>query len=249
MRLFLPLLLIGGLACGTGASSTGSGGGASSGGHAASGGASATGGASAAGGDGATGGQTSGPGGGETGGASAGTGGQGPGGGAGSGGGGVGGGGGGDGTLGSPCTWGGAPCNSGLYCYSTNCGAGTCTPILTIGAQQKNLAPVCGCDGVTYFNASIAQSRAMSESHLGACSSVEDVACSSQSPCAAGLFCNRGVTTASQCSMASGRCWGVPFACDTLGAAGRGCGAPMLCADICSLIQSQNPWTEDLTCP
>lgn len=163
-----------------------------------------------------------------------------------------GGGGSGPGGLGSPCTHGGAPCDQGFYCDAMGCGAGTCQPVLGVAQQTKDYAPVCGCDGVTFFNVSLAKIAGMAVSHGGACSAQEGVACTKQVLCPTGLSCNAEVANQAACvpvPQAAGFCWRVPLGCDANGPVrGRGC-LNAVCADRCSLIQGQNPWHPDATCP
>jgi hypothetical protein len=124
--------------------------------------------------------------------------------------------------------------------------------VLPLGAQAKNLDPVCGCNGITYFNPSIAESAAMSVSAAGSCNDQVAIACSKSSLCPAGSFCNMQVPGTVDCFLGgtnpTGTCWATPTACDPAGPKGRGCSPPSFCADVCSLIQSQNTWHADLLC-
>ncbi len=155
------------------------------------------------------------------------------------------------GELDAPCTWGNAQCNGGLYCDAGGCGAGTCQSVLNTAAQQPDYDPVCGCDGIHYFNPTIAQSRGAAISHPGVCNNAEQLACDKVSaPCGAGLSCSVEVNTVGMCAptLTAGVCWGVPVACGAAQPMARGCLAPGACANKCALIRGQNPWYEDLTC-
>ncbi|MDC0740303.1 hypothetical protein [Polyangium mundeleinium] len=168
--------------------------------------------------------------------------------GSGSGSGGGGGAGGGHG-VGAPCSGGVDGCDPGLYCNAPGCGEGVCAPKPPPGLQSQTPALVCGCDGVTYWNAEIAEVFGSSVKSAGACPSADAMACDPQAPCPAGRQCNRRVETANACSpMATGVCWGMPISCSTAGAKAKGC-AGGTCFDQCSLIQSQNPWYDDGACP
>lgn len=157
------------------------------------------------------------------------------------------------GALGDPCTHGMGTCNQGLYCNALGCGAGTCALPLSPAAQSKLFNPVCGCNGVSYYNATIAESKSAAVSHAGECTSLEAIACNKVNmPCGTGLACNALVANLQSCPpspnvIVPGTCWGVPIACDPAGPQARGCGG--MCADTCSLIQGQNAWYDDLTCP
>lgn len=163
-----------------------------------------------------------------------------------------GGGGGGPGGMGSPCTHGGAPCDPGFYCDAVGCGTGSCQPVREVAQQTKNYAPSCGCNGVTYFNGSLAEVAGMAVSHSGVCTPQEGIACTKQNLCPSGLACNAEVANQAACVpvlQAAGFCWDVPVGCDPNGTVrGRGC-LNGICADRCSLIQGQNPWHPDATCP
>ncbi len=159
---------------------------------------------------------------------------------------------GGSGTgIGAPCTWDGAPCDPNLYCQAEGCGAGTCQPVIPQTAQEKQFAPICGCDGINYFNPSIAASFGMSIAHGDRCTENEQIGChKTNNPCAQGYFCNRTVASLPACMLSpihTGECWAVPLSCDPNGPQAKAC-ANSLCYDLCSLIQSENPWYGPGTC-
>ncbi|MDI3281699.1 hypothetical protein [Polyangium sp. 15x6] len=163
----------------------------------------------------------------------------------GSGGGGVGGGNG----VGAPCNGGASGCDPGLYCNAPGCGAGVCAQKPPPGLQSQDPDLVCGCDGVTYWNAEIAEVLGSSVKSAGACPAAEAVTCDPETPCPGGRHCNRMVAAANACSpMVTGVCWGMPISCSVTGAKAKGCAGGM-CFDQCSLIQSQNPWYDDGGCP
>jgi hypothetical protein len=139
-------------------------------------------------------------------------------------------------------------CDPGFYCNAPGCGAGFCAPKPGPAQQQKDQALVCGCDGVTYWNESIAAYQGVAVQAMGACPAGSGIACSQAMPCPSGLRCNRKATSEPACSATpDGECWGVPIACDPIGPQGHAC-SNMACATECTLIQSQNPWYAG-TCP
>lgn len=118
-------------------------------------------------------------------------------------------------------------------------------PKLNKTSNQYN--PVCGCDGVTYWNPTVAAYFGMAVNTTGACIS-NMVVCSAGNPCAAGLHCNNRRDQA-LCAVNStaGVCWGLPEQCPVDGPKGQPCpvspGAPTLpCASKCDLIQTETPW-------
>ncbi len=80
------------------------------------------------------------------------------------------------GGAGATCgTRGASPCRSGLVCIfdeSAECGAtdrgGTCRDMHTVRCSTVS-SPVCGCDGVTYANACLANVAGASVKESGAC--------------------------------------------------------------------------------
>jgi hypothetical protein len=126
---------------------------------------------------------------------------------------------------------------------------GACAPLGTEGGLK---VPVCGCDGVTYFNSNLAAAQGISVAHGGACS--PGIACSATMPCAAGQACNiRIQTPATDCSTvtASGTCWRMPTQCPlTIGAGTTtNCDKSVWCGDDCAAIKASKPYFTDNTCP
>ena len=157
------------------------------------------------------------------------------------------------GNQGDPCDWLGGPCNEGLFCNAPGCTAGSCQPTLTPEQQQQHLDAQCGCDGISYFNPSVAESKAMSLAHPGPCGENEAIACDKMTPCPGDLHCNLRIQNLSQCFFSPGAkftCWAVPNECDPKSALGHSCASvlPNDCDDICSLIKSKDAWYEDIGC-
>lgn len=150
-------------------------------------------------------------------------------------------------TLGmpGPCTW-GDDCGGGYYCDAPGCGAGNCIQKPVPAGLSPILDPVCGCDGLSYWNAEIAASQGISIASAGACAAV--VPCGPGAPCPAGTKCDREVADKASCDpRAPGQCLGIPLSCPLDGPKGRACSNDQ-CELRCSLIQSQNPWFDDPTC-
>jgi len=149
------------------------------------------------------------------------------------------------------CQWAATdPCGAGWYCAAPGCGAGVCAPVATVEQDTRN--PVCGCDQVTYWNASVAAAHGMAVQATGACSPGKTCGGIAGIPCPAGASCNYRLNNISECGGADmgGTCWVLPATCPTImiGPTQRQCGAGM-CDDECSLIKVGVYWYEDNTCP
>ncbi len=86
-------------------------------------------------------------------------------------------------------------------------GNGECTPVPGPVDCNRIVAPVCGCDGMTYTNDCLAARARVSVDHVGACG-----ACRSNADCAPTEYCS---TPDGMCS-AEGLCTARPDACTTV---------------------------------
>jgi hypothetical protein len=142
---------------------------------------------------------------------------------------------------GAPCAK-NADCDAG-YCYATGCsGAATGTCGGKTVSSKNN--PVCGCDTVTYWNASLAAKKNVSVAFAGPCKTVPSggigiTPCTTS--CANGGSCNNGVSGSGACAGASGACWGMPVTCPSETHAYLPC-AGGACAGLCSSIKSGAPY-------
>lgn len=112
-------------------------------------------------------------------------------------------------------------------------------------------APVCGCDDVTYWNASVAAVTGMSVKAQGECKAPKT--CNEMGlKCATGAKCNLHLLNLGVCAALnhSGSCWMMPKQCPQIliGPLFRACGANM-CTPECDLIKAETAYASDNTCP
>ncbi|MFO0759053.1 MAG: hypothetical protein U0359_21355 [Byssovorax sp.] len=162
-------------------------------------------------------------------------------------------GGGGSGGGGGACAWSldQNPCGAGMYCDAPGCGNGTCKPIPNTESGMKD--PVCGCDGLSYWSASVAGKHGMSYAQLGACGVSKTCGGFANLKCPAGVSCNYLLPDAASCKGAdlSGTCWVMPAVCEPgigFGPTTRACGEQN-CTDACTLIKQEKLYYNDNTCP
>lgn len=144
-------------------------------------------------------------------------------------------------------------CQAGQYCLANNsgdgCQKGTCVPIPSNETSART--PACGCDGVTYWNATVAAHHGVSVRKPGACTADVAAKCGGLGPaaCPNASFCNQKTTKAG-CGIVDGNgvCWQIPAICPpAVPITSRAC-VGLTCADECTLIRKQQTWYED-TCP
>ena len=148
----------------------------------------------------------------------------------------------------SPCTVNG-DCPPDSFCEKPNCAAltGEChrRPLLC----SPDAAPVCGCNGVTYWNDCLRSAGGVAASTPGECST--SVACGGPLDCPdPQASCAHLVVSGSSCPPnVPGACWVVPPSCPA-GApvAWRPCGGGA-CADLCGAIRSGMPQLQASSCP
>jgi hypothetical protein len=135
-----------------------------------------------------------------------------------------------------------AECGASNFCFKTGCGAtstGKCGPLPT---GISNYGPVCGCDGVTYWNDFQAATFSVGVRYTGECTS-DRLPCSTSSECPTSGECIFRLDGVTACSGGStGACWRNPSGkiCP-LGKSGpsvRVCGSG-LCTNQCEAVKSK----------
>jgi hypothetical protein len=119
-------------------------------------------------------------------------------------------------------------------------------------AETSTKAPVCGCDGVTYWNETVAGHAGVSVTAKGECKTGKTCGGLVGAQCPSGTFCNYALSSAAACAISdmAGKCWGVPTKCPTIliGPTTRACGGKA-CTGECELIKKQSGYYTDNTCP
>jgi Kazal-type serine protease inhibitor domain len=147
------------------------------------------------------------------------------------------------------------PCEPGEYCALRGCNGtqGTCRQTTPEASCGSELAPVCGCDGVTYFNDCLREASQVGSATSGPCLRERRLCgVSGAEPCPTGLFCAKlfpvaagvGFFPPSAClPQLPGVCWMLPDSCDAEPGddVWVSCedGASARCADTCSAIRSE----------
>lgn len=144
-------------------------------------------------------------------------------------------------TVGDP-----AGCAPGEYCKSERCGpTGTCA---ARSDQTPDLNPVCGCDHVTYWNASIAANRGANVASIGACGAT-GIGCTRNSGCAGEAFCDLEQPLVCAVAEVKGTCWQLPRTCEgTNSRQVRRCNNQQ-CTTLCLAIADERQFVPGTACP
>lgn len=154
-------------------------------------------------------------------------------------------------ALGDPCQS-SDDCDLSWYCQKQNCAdtAGVCLPIPT---DDPTFLPVCGCDGVTYWNDSLRQVARISASTPRECQSGAKP-CRNGSDCGTFGACRQRLPSVNDCgtSPGKGQCWAIPNDCTSAGdrPVGLPCppppgttpGPPPQCLTLCQALQADRPY-------
>ncbi len=147
------------------------------------------------------------------------------------------------------CTAGGNECAADEYCEAADCATGTCAKRPASADVEK---PVCGCDGVSYWNGGLAATAGVVVKTSGACTAGGKI-CGG----IAGFKCPSGATCVMEgadknvCLVAdgSGKCWGMPAMCPAVQITNLRSCTKKTCSGRCDAMKSGDVFYPDNTCP
>jgi hypothetical protein len=146
-------------------------------------------------------------------------------------------------------------CGEGSFCDRINCtlAAGTCQPFPKSCDDQEH--PVCGCDGVTYFNDCLRRAAGVPGARDQECGSGGVLCGEGAATCPQHATCAflLGLRTGPNCHMRWGQCWALPAQCPPAARVDRWdeCSPdpnPLHCLDTCAAIRTGKTFTRAFTC-
>ncbi len=152
-------------------------------------------------------------------------------------------------AAGTPCAL-DTDCSPGWNCEKPGCDAesGVCEPPPVFLPPEP--LPVCGCDGITYWNDEIRRQNGVTLASIGECRATA-CSCDVGADCdgVSGASCSHLLASADQCGHGPGTCWVLPMQCMPTGdpMKWRQCQPPNSpdppppCVDTCMAIRSEKP--------
>lgn len=152
-------------------------------------------------------------------------------------------------------------CPDGSYCELATCGASSGTCQLFPAMCPGDSAPVCGCDGLTYFNDCLRKSRGVGSSTPGPCLLADATTCGgpAQRACPSNAVCAILLGPGPCPPDAEGACWVLPSACPMPPDGGIGPRGPDRwsscqtggtgCLDLCSALRTGGSYQRSPVCP
>jgi hypothetical protein len=148
-------------------------------------------------------------------------------------------------------------CPGNQYCKKANCDDedGHCTaPGPECRGTAAAFEPVCGCDGITYWNRCVVEHEGFNVAAAGECTGNNRPVCTRDAggvscPLRLNAHCYRPVDQCGEPSPTMGFCWVLPPACPTNEEqTQRYCGGPAgsaRCIGLCEVISAENSFQRD----
>lgn len=149
----------------------------------------------------------------------------------------------------NPCTD-NSDCHGDQFCEKHGCGDthGDChQKPLCMGIDEYE--PVCGCNGVTYWNDCLRKLDGANFKEMDQCDAAKS--CNVASDCSQGPWatCARVSQVSCPTSGAPGVCWATPAVCPGGQSTNAQSCAGGACMDLCSALKSQQPALLKSSCP
>ncbi len=147
----------------------------------------------------------------------------------------------------------GPPCSANSDCMGDGfCERRACTDSFGRCRRRPQFCPpdanpVCGCNGVTYWNDCLRQSSGIAAATLGEC--VNGASCATQACPDSRASCARLVSEPSECSASlESTCWVLPDVCPASAQVWQACNQGPRCSDLCGAIRSQHAYARVPSC-
>jgi hypothetical protein len=146
-------------------------------------------------------------------------------------------------------------CPDKQFCVKAGCGDSSDGVCLPVAANHTTFEPVCGCDGVTYWNSILISTTQVAAQKKGKCALADapiTKTCNPAKGCDGGEHCAYERTKCASTLALLGTCWTVPAKCDGTTANELACDNFQNgnCDSLCTLISGDKPFTIPATkCP
>lgn len=156
----------------------------------------------------------------------------------------------------------GNDCPRNMYCAKPRCTEpgqvqlGTCMPKPRREQCDSEFAPVCGCNGMSYYNDCLRQADGVNREQDFWCSLRATYCGFNAGPCPSGTFCALQMSPQASCDAPAteGRCWSLPNDCSGSRSGGdqvQRCNprsGERECVSACDAIREQAPYVLSPTC-
>jgi hypothetical protein len=145
-----------------------------------------------------------------------------------------------------PCV-GNQDCDQNEFCMRSACTSETGQCAFRPLFCDSTTEPVCGCDGVTYWNECVRKLNGASASTTGSCDSTA-LPCSPSVACPQGAYCARLFPPGACEADGGGSCWMLPETCPDADVNVWSSCTGSTCDDTCTAIASQGAFVSVSAC-